>query len=234
MGGFSDTAMGLVFRLLAAAFLGGLIGLERDIHGRAAGLRTHLLVGMGAALFTIISEMVAQVSIAAPGGAIARSDPGRIAAQVVTGIGFLGAGVILKEGLNIRGLTTAACLWLVAAIGMACGAALYTYALSATGIGLFALIVLNRLEKSYRKDYYRTLTLTLDAAVDVAEVIRTVERPHLHIIYCDYRRDYQADRTTLSMMLRLYHRGLIDQISQNITRDLEAREFPLHSLEWKH
>ena len=96
----------LIIRMLLASLLGGLIGLERDLHGRAAGLRTHLLVSLGAAVFTILSELVSRNSA----GTGIMTDPGRIAAQIVTGIGFLGAGVIIKEGVNVRGLTTAACL----------------------------------------------------------------------------------------------------------------------------
>ena len=107
----------LGFRILLASFLGGLIGLERDLHGRSAGLRTHLLVSLGASVFMIISGLIAK----SPLGVDALADPGRIAAQTIVGIGFLGAGVIIKEGVNVRGLTTAACLWTVAAIGMAAG-----------------------------------------------------------------------------------------------------------------
>ena len=104
-----------LLRLGVAAVLGMLIGIERDLQGRAAGIRTHLLVCTGAALFTLISVMIGYTVTA--GRHI--GDPARIAAQVVTGIGFLGAGTILKSGLTVRGLTTAAYLWLTAAIGVA-------------------------------------------------------------------------------------------------------------------
>ena len=100
-------------RLLVAAALGALIGLEREIHDHPAGMRTHLLVSVGSAGFTVLSIF----AFPAPG-----ADPARIAAQIVTGVGFLGAGAILKEGATIRGLTTAASLWAVAAVGMAAGA----------------------------------------------------------------------------------------------------------------
>ncbi len=109
----------LMIKLAVATLLGGILGLEREIHGRPAGLRTHLLVSLGAAAFMVMSPLVASMSKDFQG------DPGRIAAQIVTGIGFLGAGAIVKEGINIRGLTTAACLWVAAAIGMASGAGLY-------------------------------------------------------------------------------------------------------------
>jgi putative Mg2+ transporter-C (MgtC) family protein len=127
--------------LLVASLLGGLIGLERDIHGREAGLRTHLLVSLGAAVFMILSEQVARMSTGT------FSDPGRIAAQIVTGIGFLGAGAIIKAGVNVRGLTTAACLWTVAAVGMAAGAGSYVLAAVTTVIALICLILLKRFER---------------------------------------------------------------------------------------
>jgi putative Mg2+ transporter-C (MgtC) family protein len=93
--GLQQESIAIIIRIIVAAFLGGLIGLERDIHGRAAGLRTHLLVSMGASVFMVLSEVVAAFSNINPGDLVRPADPGRIAAQVVTGIGFLGAGVII-------------------------------------------------------------------------------------------------------------------------------------------
>jgi putative Mg2+ transporter-C (MgtC) family protein len=126
-------------RLLVAAALGGLVGAEREIHGHPAGIRTHMLVALGAAVFTIMSiHGFGQ----GPGSAI---DPTRIAAQIVTGIGFLGAGAILKDGVVIRGLTTAASLWATAAVGLATGAGEYVIAGVATAIILVSLWPLNAL-----------------------------------------------------------------------------------------
>jgi putative Mg2+ transporter-C (MgtC) family protein len=120
-----------LLRIVLAGVLGGLIGLERELREREAGLRTHLLVAVGAALFTIAG---------AYGFESARFvDPTRVAAQIVTGIGFLGAGAILRQGLSIRGLTTAATLWVVAAVGLASGAGYYSGAVIATAVVLVAL-----------------------------------------------------------------------------------------------
>src|SRR5580765_9041929 len=102
----------VLFRLAVAAGLGAAIGLERELDEKAAGLRTHILVALGSALFTIVSAYGFSEFLTQNGAA--RTDPTRIAAQIVTGIGFLGAGVIFLQGLNVRGLTTAASLWLVA------------------------------------------------------------------------------------------------------------------------
>ena len=117
-------------RLLVAAVLGALVGLEREIHEHPAGMRTHLLVSLGSGGFTVLSI----AAFPAPG-----ADPARVAAQVVTGVGFLGAGAILKEGATIRGLTTAASLWAVAAIGMAAGAGAWAVAVTITVIAIMSL-----------------------------------------------------------------------------------------------
>jgi putative Mg2+ transporter-C (MgtC) family protein len=125
-------------RLSFACGLGAAIGFEREIRDREAGIRTHLLVSLGSALFTVVSAYGFHEFLAS-GDAVVRADPSRIAAQIVTGIGFLGAGAIIREGLSVRGLTTAATLWVVAAIGMACGAGYYWPAAAATFLTLFAL-----------------------------------------------------------------------------------------------
>src|SRR5438132_387596 len=119
-----------VGRLAVAAGLGAAVGPEREPREREAGVRTHLLVSLGACLFPLVG------AYAFTG---AKVDPTRIAAQVVTGIGFLGAGAIIREGISVRGLTTAASLWIVAAIGMAAGAGFYWPAVAGTLLTLFAL-----------------------------------------------------------------------------------------------
>jgi putative Mg2+ transporter-C (MgtC) family protein len=120
-------------RIGAAAGLGGIVGLERELDEKAAGLRTHMLVAVGSALFTMVGAYGFEDF---PAGNV---DPTRIAAQVVTGIGFLGAGLIFRQGFTIRGLTTAASLWLVAAIGMAAGAGFWMGAVIATVVALISL-----------------------------------------------------------------------------------------------
>lgn len=131
----------IAVRVLVAAVFGAAIGFEREIHEHPAGMRTHLLVALGSALFTVVS--IFGFVGALPAGSGSPVDPSRVAAQVVTGIGFLGAGAILKFGTSVRGLTTAASLWTTAAIGMAAGAAEYVLAAVGTGIVLFSLWPLN-------------------------------------------------------------------------------------------
>lgn len=125
----------MLLRLGAAFILGGAVGLERESAQRPAGFRTHTLVSVGAALVMVLSE------------SIAGADPARLAAQVVSGIGFLGAGTILREGPTVRGLTTAASLWVVAAIGLACGAGFFQGAGLAAALVIIALVPLVRLER---------------------------------------------------------------------------------------
>jgi putative Mg2+ transporter-C (MgtC) family protein len=135
----------LVLRILAAAVLGGLLGLEREISDQPAGFRTHILVSLGAALFTLVGAYGVDefFNERAPGVGF---DPTRVAAQVVTGIGFLGAGAIIRQGMNVRGLTTAASLWVTAAIGTAVGLGYWTGAVTVALVTLGALYGLRRVE----------------------------------------------------------------------------------------
>jgi putative Mg2+ transporter-C (MgtC) family protein len=138
----------LVLRLVLAGALGAIVGAEREMHGHPAGMRTHLLVALGSAVFTVLS-------FHGFSGFDTGVDPTRIASQVVSGIGFLGAGAILKEGLTIRGLTTAASLWSTAGVGMAAGVGEYAITTATTAIVLISLWPLrpiaDRLEDSRRR-----------------------------------------------------------------------------------
>lgn len=127
-------------RLLLAASLGGIIGLERSIHHKAAGIRTNMFICMGAAMFTILSDVIPDPTVA---------DRTRISANIVQGIGFLGAGAILHGKTSVSGMTTAAAIWLVASVGMACGAGHYLLATFATITLLIALNVLGYLETAF-------------------------------------------------------------------------------------
>ena len=131
----------LAARLIIAAALGAAVGAEREIHGHPAGIRTHMLVALGSALFTVMSIY----GFSGIGGGTAPVDPTRIAAQIVSGIGFLGAGAILKDGVVIRGLTTAASLWATSAVGLAAGAGEHILALVGAVIILTSLWPINAL-----------------------------------------------------------------------------------------
>jgi putative Mg2+ transporter-C (MgtC) family protein len=152
----------LLGRLVLAAVLGGMLGFEREIHGRPAGFRTHLLVALGACLMMLVSEFFLSKYNHLTSTSAIRIDPGRVAAQIVTGIGFLGAGAIIKDGSAVRGLTTAACLWVAAGIGMAAGTGLYLLAVMVTGMSVGTLMFLKRVEKRMDKVRYGNLTVYCD------------------------------------------------------------------------
>jgi len=150
-----------IARLTIAAFLGGIVGLERQQRHKSAGLRTHILVSLGSCLVMLISyKLYAGVQ------GLTNADPARLAAQVVSGIGFLGAGTIMKEGLTIKGLTTAASLWVVAGVGLAVGAGYYVGAVTTTVLSVLALTYLPRFERLYGC-----------GPSQVAIVVRSVDKP---------------------------------------------------------
>lgn len=170
----------LSVRLLMAALLGLAIGFEREIHGHPAGLRTHMLVALGSALFTVLS-IHGFLADAGPGvdpSRLAAVDPTRIAAQIVSGIGFLGAGAILKDGIVIRGLTTAASLWATSAVGMAAGAGEYVIGAVAAAVILVSLWPINaiadRLHGTSVPETQLRLTMKrVDALGQVSQILIT-------------------------------------------------------------
>jgi putative Mg2+ transporter-C (MgtC) family protein len=157
-----------MLRLGAAAVLGSLIGLERQRLDKAAGLRTHMLVSVGSALVMIVSAYGFE-EVIQPGRVVL--DPSRVAAQVVSGIGFLGAGLILRRNQTVHGLTTAASVWVVAAIGLAAGGGLYLAATAATVLMLAILAAIKPLEDRFLvRERHRTLRLIASEKVAVADL----------------------------------------------------------------
>ena len=148
-----------ILRLALAAVLGALVGLEREVRGRQAGFRTNLLVCLGCALVMVVSISFAHRPWPHPEGFNVVVDPARVAYGVMAGIGFLGAGAIIKTGGSVRGLTTAAALWCVAAVGLACGLGLYLIAVVAVLLVLGATWFLAQFEKLLPKVHYRTIVI---------------------------------------------------------------------------
>jgi putative Mg2+ transporter-C (MgtC) family protein len=178
----------LVLRILLGTALGAAIGLERDLHGRPAGLRTHAIVALASATFMVISTRFFYYQHYDPNDLI-RVDPSRIASTVVSGIGFLGGGAILRTGLNVRGLTTAAGLWLVSSIGMAAGGGMYLVAVVATAAGLIALTLLRRFEDRGALTASQRLTLVIDERQSpIASVIEAFARIGVTISEQEYER----------------------------------------------
>ena len=143
---FTQQDLETTIRLVVAALLGGLIGLERESHGKDAGVRTYALVCLGSALMMVVSQQIYEIY-----KGTASVDPSRIAAQVVSGVGFLGAGAIMREhqGAGIKGLTTAAGIWTASGIGLACGLGLYHPAVMTTIITLIVLVVFSKLDRFF-------------------------------------------------------------------------------------
>ncbi len=170
-----DIWEGLV-RLAVAAILAGAIGIERELREQEAGLRTHMLVCVGATMFMIVGvygwsgyELGNQIGVVV--------DPSRVASYVVSGIGFLGAGAIIRHGINVRGLTTAASLWVVAAIGVAVGGGMYAFAVATTALVILALWPLSQVKRvlAGKADESRRLGVTLDPEGSVVSALATVE-----------------------------------------------------------
>ena len=202
----------VLLRLALAAALGGALGLERELREREAGLRTHLLVSVGSALFTIVSAYGFHAFLAS-GANVIRADPTRIAAQIVTGIGFLGAGAIIRQGLSVRGLTTAATLWVVAAIGLACGAGYYSAAAIATAVSIFALwplrIFAYKVVRRFRGET-GLLLVQLHAGDSPSGVIDEVERVGAKIESIEIT--HEADRRNVQLMVELAREGIVQEL----------------------
>ncbi len=193
----------VLLRLVVAALLGGAIGMERELRERQAGLRTHLVVCVGSALFTLVSAYGFHEFLVS-GGSLVRTDPTRIAAQIVSGIGFLGAGAIIRQGLSVKGLTTAATLWLVAAIGMASGAGYYSAALFATAGALLTLgplrIVAYRVVRRYRPEVDRLL-VEIPAGGSPGAVLEAVERRGGRVVSLEIAQE--GDRRSIAVDVEL-------------------------------
>ena len=166
----------MAVRLLLSAILGGFIGYEREAHRKSAGLRTHLLVSIGSCLIMIFS-----IKIYTSVQGFTNADPTRLAAQVVSGIGFLGAGSIIKDGPTVKGLTTAASLWVVSGVGLAVGSGYYMGAFMTTGLVFLTLAILSRMEN---KDYTSLVSLfitTIDMPGQIGEIGSYLGGKGIHI-----------------------------------------------------
>ena len=212
------SSLEVVLRVGLAALLGGAIGLERELREREAGLRTHLLVSVGAALFTMVSAYAwTDWNFSNREGLV--FDPTRIAAQVVTGIGFLGAGAIIRQGLSVRGLTTAATLWVVAAIGMATGVGYYEAALVTTALVLLSLwplrILAYRLAARTRPEEGR-LAVDLPPGASAVSVLEAVEGAGATVSALEFAEEGDSRRVDLRVRLATGHTAaeLIDALSR--------------------
>ena len=191
-------------RLVLAALLGGAVGLEREIHGRPAGIRTYLILSLGTALLMVLSEYIlVAYPIRYPELGL-QGDPGRIAGQAITGIGFLGGGVIIRYKDSIRGLTTAACVWLVCSVGLAVGAGFYLLGVAVTLLTLLALIGLKAYERRMRKDWFENLqVVSEDLPGQTTRMVSLLAQHGFEVITSGLKRDAEKKELNASFQLRV-------------------------------
>ncbi|MGM9862353.1 MAG: MgtC/SapB family protein [Muribaculaceae bacterium] len=193
------TTAGAIYRMVLSMLLGSIVGYERKRKGQPAGVRTFALIAMGATLAMILSIYIPQEYLGLKNG-----DPGRIAAQVLSGIGFLGAGAIIQMKGSVKGLTTAAGIWMVATLGLAVGAGLYWISVAATALIMFVLVQIERLEhKTGFGAESRIVRIRLSIILHDIEAYRNVltqEHTHLDNYYIEY--DYVSGETRLNLVIR--------------------------------
>lgn len=186
----------LVVRITTGALLGGVIGYERDRHGRPVGLRTHLLVALASATFMVVSSHFVYFQGYGPNDLV-EVDASRIAASVVSGIGFLAGGAILRTGVTVQGLTTAAGLWLVTAIGLCAGAGMFVEAVVVTALGVVALTVLRRFEDKNDQLVRKRVSVVLGTDVSVPRVASIFT--DLGGVVSDIEYDKRLDKSRLEV-----------------------------------
>ena len=206
----------LFLRIVVAAILGGVIGLERDRRGRPAGLRTHMIVALAAASYMVVSTQFIEHQRYGPNEHV-EVDVSRIAASIVTGIGFLGGGAIMRTGFNVQGLTTAACLWLVGAIGMAAGGGMYSTAVFVTALGLISLTLLRRFEDKDDNIDVRRVQVELRDTPSLDQVLASLAAVGAQASVVNSERILSGDRLLASLEVRtprnVTHQMLLDALS---------------------
>jgi putative Mg2+ transporter-C (MgtC) family protein len=211
----------LLGRLLIAAVLGGAIGAERELNDQAAGLRTHMLLTIGACLFTVISAYGFRRGVG--------TDPSRLAAQIVTGIGFLGGGAIVRHGLTVKGLTTAASIWATASVGVAVGAGDYVLGVGGAALVVGTLVGLRRVSATLQRwgVSREEFLLATRPGFDVERIVEAVRRERVELRGLDREAGKDEDRVVLVVKLRPRYRP--DQLL-----DVLGRLDGVRLVEWEH
>jgi putative Mg2+ transporter-C (MgtC) family protein len=209
-------------KLLLAAVLGASIGFEREVHGQAAGLRTNVIITLSSCLLMMLSVDLHTIFEGMDASSTVRIDPGRIASYAVAGMGFLGAGAIIKGKGSVRGLTTASGLWLVTGIGLSVGAGYYLPAVLTTAITLLILYNLRYLKSRFSHDVYTVLSITCwnsDGALEAIERIMA-ESSGLDVLFTSYSYDIEARVTNYRFRLRckepVQWKGVVDRVFHEV------------------
>jgi putative Mg2+ transporter-C (MgtC) family protein len=212
-------------KILLSALLGGMIGYEREAHGQAAGFRTNMLVAVGACLLMLLSIEMANMHRDLTDASVVRVDPGRIASYAIASMGFLGAGAILKGRGSVRGLTTAASLWLVTGVGLAIGAGFYAPAVLTALISVIILYSFRMvIRPTFKHDLHTVLTLTFSTPEDRAGEIRRIlqEHPGVEIVTVNY--SFEVDHEVYRYRFRILSKDDIPrgEIMERFQRDLRG------------
>jgi putative Mg2+ transporter-C (MgtC) family protein len=207
------TEFDMILRLCLGFVAGAIIGFERSSRRQVAGLRTHILIATGATMLMLLSIYLPQQL--SPNGA---GDPGRIAAQVVSGIGFLGAGAIIRLGNNVRGLTTAASIWFVAAVGLVIGGGMFLVAAIAIVLGLITLMLLHILEKKvFPSGHFKLLEITYkDNNASTREAMDIIKNSSIQIQTVDVNHGSKDKGTKLRLLIRILDTTDIASIARSI------------------
>jgi putative Mg2+ transporter-C (MgtC) family protein len=217
----------LILRILVGTALGGIIGYERDVHGRPAGLRTHALVALASATFMVVSTHFVYSQRYGREDLVG-VDASRIAASVVSGIGFLAGGAILRTGLNVQGLTTAAGLWLVSAIGLAAGGGMYAESIAGTVAGVVVLTVLRRFEDKDDLTVRRRVSLTLGQnAPSVSVIVNRLTSLGARVTQEESEKDVDESTHHITLDVRLPNAVTSEQVLESLEAEPGVRRIKI-------
>ncbi len=210
-------------KLLIAAILGGFIGWEREKRGRPAGLRTHLLLCVGVTLMMLVSEHIFVNYQVYKSDSVLRIDPARIAAQVVTGVGFLGAGTIMRFRASVRGLTTAASLWIVSGIGLAVGSGFVLPAVFTTIIVIMILIFLPKAEGEMKRDKYMTIKMLIASQEHFLENIKSIlEKNSVKLQNYRFEKDIQKNEIVYDINVKYEDEKMLVLATDDMTKEIKG------------
>jgi putative Mg2+ transporter-C (MgtC) family protein len=218
----------IIIRLAVAAGLGLLLGLERELHGRSAGIKTQVIVALASCLIMLISIELTLYYDELTSNSVVRLDPGRIASYAVAGMGFLGAGAIIQGKGSIQGLTTAACLWVGNAVGLAVGGGFYIPAALATVGVLLVLLLFSQLGDLLPRDTYLRIYMDFDTCRDLTVDLKSMLREYgVRVIHVGFQCDFRDSHSTYEVAIRLKSTGNWSKVIKTL-RGLEG----LISLKW--
>ncbi|MBF0542264.1 MAG: MgtC/SapB family protein [Nitrospirae bacterium] len=216
----------IILRLVIGAIIGAVIGYERQQHGRPAGIRTHLLVCTASVIIMIISTEYYHLSSIDP--SYVRVDPARIAAGAITGVGFLGAGVIIKSGPSVLGLTTAACLWMISAIGLAIGGGLYTLSISGFILTYFSLFLVRKFEKNSPALHYKILSISTKIREQNQQLLDSIKETGCVITNIDYELNKEQNRLSYNITISFKQDNIQEKIIKVLNEDPTVMSMAFH------